>query len=69
MGRPILAAAVFLRGARRLETGSSQNWLPHKEMEQRVGEIQWFMPFPKHFDGKRFFNPGAPQAYYLIRVP
>jgi L-ascorbate metabolism protein UlaG (beta-lactamase superfamily) len=20
------------------------------------------MPFPKHFDGKRFFNPGAPQA-------
>src|SRR6266542_3377143 len=27
-------------------------------MQQGTG--QW--PFPQHFDGKRFFNPGAPQA-------
>jgi len=31
-------------------------------------EIQWFMPFPKHFDGKRFFNPGAPQAPGFLDV-
>jgi L-ascorbate metabolism protein UlaG (beta-lactamase superfamily) len=26
------------------------------------------MPFPKHFDGKRFFNPGAPQAQGFVDV-
>ena len=26
------------------------------------------MPFPKHFDGKRFFNPGAPQARAWLDV-
>jgi L-ascorbate metabolism protein UlaG (beta-lactamase superfamily) len=31
-------------------------------------EIQWFMPFPKHFDGKRFFNPGAPQASGFLKA-
>lgn len=25
-------------------------------------------PFPRHFDGKRFFNPGAPQALGFLNV-
>ena len=44
MGRQILAAAAFLRGARRLKAGSSQNWLPHKPIESRAWSVSIYQP-------------------------
>jgi L-ascorbate metabolism protein UlaG (beta-lactamase superfamily) len=29
---------------------------------RRIREIKQVPPFPKHFDGKRFYNPNSPQA-------